>query len=90
LSAFASWAFEENTAATIIAGGHSLWFREFFKIFLSGEAKSRVEVKARKDKMANGGVVAFKLVRAPRKGSPGKYEYKILEGSICQVHRGCW
>lgn len=49
---FAAWATSQD-ADTIIAGGHSLWFKEFFKAFLP---KSSTH-KSKKKKIVNCGVV---------------------------------
>ena len=61
MNEFCKWAFtSDNTAdkPTIILGGHSLWFREFFKSFLPHgfvhECKSK--------KIVNCGIVAFDLI----------------------------
>ena len=86
---FAAFCFERPNR-TIIAGGHSLFFREFFRTFLCSAATSSVEKRARKVKMANGGVVGFTLVRAPRKDAPSEFEYKIRPASLVQLHREAW
>lgn len=67
MNEFCSWAFNNETAReipTIILGGHSLWFREFFKTFLP--AKSAHESKSKK--IVNCGIVAFDLI-----GLHGRY-----------------
>ena len=62
---FAAWAAAQD-ADTIIAGGHSLWFKEFFKAFLP---KSSTH-KSKKKKIVNCGVVAFTIqhARHPKHG----------------------
>jgi len=67
--------------STIIVGGHSLWFRNFFKAFL---ARSDEHV-GKSQKMVNGGVVAFTLNVGPSPVGPG---YWIEPGSITTVHGG--
>lgn len=47
-------------ADTIIAGGHSLWFKEFFKEFLPRSSTH----KCKKKKIVNCGVVAFTIQHA--------------------------
>lgn len=56
LQHFADWAFS-RPEHTIIIGGHSLWFRTFFKVFLSASDPHI----AKTNKMANGGVVSLRL-----------------------------
>jgi len=80
LQAFADWAFT-RPECTIIVGGHSLWFRNFFKAFL---ARSDEHV-GKSQKMVNGGVVAFTLNVGPSPVGPG---YWIEPGSITTVHGG--
>jgi len=56
LREFAAWSMNES-AEVIIAGGHSIWFREFFKHFLP----SNSTCEGKKKKIINCGVVAFDL-----------------------------
>jgi hypothetical protein len=58
---FCSWVFTNAAAKdvpNIVLGGHSLWFREFFKTFMP--YKSTHEAKSKK--MVNCGIVAFDLI----------------------------
>jgi hypothetical protein len=56
LQAFAEWVFA-RPESTIIVGGHSLWFKAFFKVFL---AAGQTHVGTAR-KVVNGGVVTFTL-----------------------------
>lgn len=49
----------------ILVGGHSLWFREFFKAYLPAS----VQHECQKRKVSNGGVVSFDLVHVPSVGA---------------------
>jgi broad specificity phosphatase PhoE len=66
---------------TVVVGGHSLWFKSFFDVYLP---KQQNHV-SRKKKMKNCGVVAFTLQRY-RTGSG--YDYKIDIGSIRSLYLG--
>jgi hypothetical protein len=72
--AFAKWS---------IAAGHSLYFRFFFQTFLPTTSSHQ----AKKDKMANGALVAFTLSEGIDQGS-GKIFYVIDEESIKVLHNG--
>lgn len=77
---FADWVFT-RPEHTIIVGGHSLWFRQFFKAFLS-----RIDSHpASTCKMENGSCVAFTLNVG--KGPQGPVQW-IEPGSIVQVFGG--
>ena len=56
LREFAAWSMNES-ADFIIAGGHSIWFREFFKHFLPSDSAC----VGKKKKIVNCGVVSFDL-----------------------------
>ena len=60
LREFAEFACAQD-ADFVIAGGHSLWFREFFRMFLDDE-HLQTQVACRK-KIVNCGVVAFTLTK---------------------------
>ena len=53
---FNKWAME-CSEDTIIVGGHSLWFKQFFNLYLPFDCKHR----AKDEKLTNSGVVAFTL-----------------------------
>ena len=61
MTEFCNWVFNNDNAKdvpNIILGGHSLWFREFFKTFLP--YKSSHEAKSKK--LVNCGIVSFDLI----------------------------
>lgn len=68
---------------TIIATGHSLFFRSFFQLFLPRE----MEHISKKKKMVNGGTVMVTLVEATL-GKDGSKEYMIDPSSIVVVYGG--
>lgn len=67
--------------STIIAVGHSLYFRSFFRTFLPYS----VDHNAKKLKMVNAGTVAFNLSTATRNGKP---LYRIEPSSISTIYGG--
>lgn len=79
---FCNIVFTEIEKDCVIVGGHSLWFRSFFRTFLP---HSNTHV-AKKKKLVNGGVVGFTLERM----EVGKdhYEYLIDPTSIVVLHGG--
>ena len=83
LREFAEWTSAQD-AECVIAGGHSLWFKEFFKAFLDKDAAKR-DVAARK-KIVNCGVVGFTLthVKHPKHGDV----YRIDPESVDAVYGG--
>ena len=80
MNEFATWCFSRGET-TIIAGGHSLWFRSFFRAFLP----YGVEDEMKKSKIPNGGVVGFTLVSGTH-AETGEVAYKIEPGSIVRVY----
>ena len=80
---FAEWCSAQD-AECVIAGGHSLWFKEFFKAFLDRDA-SKKDLAARK-KIVNCGVVGFTLthVKHPRHGDV----YRVDPESVDSVYGG--
>lgn len=75
---FSAWVFKNvPEGTTLIVGGHSLWFRYFFKTFLP--ARSTHEAKTKK--MLNSGVVGFTLSR-------DKSNYRIDPDSVDVVYGG--
>ena len=83
LTEFAEWASAQG-ADVIIAGGHSLWFKEFFKAFLDNDAAKK-DVAAKK-KIVNCGVVGFTLtkVKHPTHGNV----YRIDPETVDAVYGG--
>jgi len=66
----------------VIAGGHSIWFRSFFRAFLP-ETSTHV---SKKRKVVNTGCVAFTLMKATTPN--GTIEYMIDESSISVIFLG--
>jgi len=64
MSAFCKYAFSVPQSH-IICGGHSIWFRSFFKSFLP----FAIDHTAKKKKIVNGGCVAFTLLKVTNEGS---------------------
>lgn len=65
----------------VIAGGHSIWFRYFFQLFLPYS----VQHVAKSRKIVNCGVVAFDLMKAETKRGP---KYMIDPKSVKVVYGG--
>ena len=87
MQAFTEWAFK-RPEETIVVGGHSLFFRSFFREFLPVGDNP---LGARDSKIANGGVVAFTLDRGTvdgDKGEPAQIQYRIAPETIVEVHLG--
>jgi hypothetical protein len=79
---FCRMAFEDIEGDAIIAAGHSLWFRNFFKTFLP---YSSVHVGKHK-KIINGGCVGFVLLR--KFDETSGYKYMIEPKSITVLYGG--
>jgi len=86
MQAFAEWAFQRDED-TIIVGGHSLYFRSFFREFLP---RGQNPFSAREVKVANGGVVALTLERGTVADDAGLagIQYRIDPASITELHIG--
>ena len=88
MQAFAEWVFQRQED-TIIVGGHSLFFRSFFREFLP---KDQNPFEARDVKIKNGGVVAITLdrgtVEAHDNGVLAGIQYRVDPDSITEVHLG--
>ena len=78
---FAQWALE-RPEQTIVVGGHSLWFKNFFQLYLPKD----VDHPAKKRKIVNCGAVAFDLQL--RRGAGGAPAYRIDPDSIRVVYGG--
>lgn len=65
----------------VIAGGHSIWFRSFFQMFLP---YSSTHVSKHR-KVVNGGVVALELIKVNTDTGP---QYMIDPDSIHVVYGG--
>ena len=81
LHEFAKWA-ADRPEGTIIVGGHSLWFRSFFQLFLPPE----VEHQSKKKKIVNCGVVGLTL--QVLRDYHGDVHYRIDPNSIAVVYGG--
>lgn len=80
LEEFCEWCFQQQVE-TIVAGGHSLYFRFFLKTFLAQASKHEGKLH----KISNCGTVAMTL----RKGTKnGKVWYEIDEDSIRPMYEG--
>jgi bisphosphoglycerate-dependent phosphoglycerate mutase len=82
LLAFNDWAFQQQDISTIIVGGHSLWFKNFFQTFLPHQ----FEHDAKNKKITNSGMVAFEL-HAHDMGD-GSTQYRIDPESIVVLYGG--
>lgn len=81
LASFSKWVFnrKENT---IIVGGHSLWFKNFFQTYLPHDSNHEAKTK----KIANSAMVAFTLYKGEDdKGMP---QYRIEADSIVVLYGG--
>uniref|UniRef100_A0A7S3JMW5 Uncharacterized protein n=1 Tax=Aureoumbra lagunensis TaxID=44058 RepID=A0A7S3JMW5_9STRA len=83
MQAFAEWVFTRDEDL-ILVGGHSLWFRSFFREFLPKDANP---FDARNMKIANGAVVAITLERGTIDDSVA-IQYRIDPDSIVEIHIG--
>ena len=78
---FNEWAFARKES-TIIVGGHSLWFKSYFRTYLPYTCTHVAKTR----KMVNSGVVSFVLFRDTN--SNGDPIYRIQEESIDPVYGG--
>jgi broad specificity phosphatase PhoE len=85
LQAFAEWASQQDKP--VVVGGHSLFFRGFFREFLPVGSNP---FNARDTKIANGGVVALTLERGTVQGPDGSsvVQYRVAPESVAEVHLG--
>lgn len=65
----------------VIVGGHSIWFRSFFRTFLPYTTVHPSKQK----KIVNGGVIAFELIKASTKSGT---KYMVDPDSIHVVYGG--
>ncbi|CAM9128105.1 unnamed protein product [Ascophyllum nodosum] len=80
MKAFSEWA-SHRPEDVVVAIGHSLYIRSFFRNFLPEE----VQHFAKEKKIVNCGVVAFTIVRGDYNGRPA---YRIDPDSIVKVYGG--
>ena len=78
---FAAWA-ADRPEETIIVGGHSLWFRSFFQLFLPPD----LEHPSKKKKIVNCGVVGLTL--QVLRDYHGAVHYRVDPASIAVVYGG--
>jgi hypothetical protein len=81
MEGFCRILFEETDASSVVATGHSYWFRAFFQTYLPWS----FEHMSKKKKLINGGVVGFTLMR--KKTDKG-YEYMIDSNSLVILYGG--
>jgi len=82
MDAFNEFVFSSSVMEDhVIVGGHSIWFRSFFKTFLP----SGVDHKAKNRKIVNAGVVAFDLLQLK---TPKGNKYMVDPKSIRVVYGG--
>ena len=86
LQQFADAVFHSITKDSVIAGGHSLWFKEFFKLYLPPDCNHI----SKKKKLVNGGAVGFTLEQYTITNNTGsdKIHYRIDPRSIVILHGG--
>ena len=83
IHAFARWVFKnEHQGKNIIVGGHSLYFRTFFRFFMARKSKHIAKAK----KIKNGGCVALELLRMQLPN--GNETYYITDESVSVVYGG--
>lgn len=81
MQTFNKWAFQRGEGTIIVGGGHSLWFRTFFRLFLPYSSRHISKDK----KMVNCGVVSFVIQQA---SVNGEAHYRIDPESISVTHGG--
>eukprot|EP00586_Coscinodiscus_wailesii_P010250 CAMPEP_0172495844 /NCGR_PEP_ID=MMETSP1066-20121228/78850_1 /TAXON_ID=671091 /ORGANISM="Coscinodiscus wailesii, Strain CCMP2513" /LENGTH=332 /DNA_ID=CAMNT_0013267813 /DNA_START=270 /DNA_END=1268 /DNA_ORIENTATION=- len=81
MTEFCKYAFEQKDYEVLIVGGHSIWFRSFFRTFLPKVIRHIGKDK----KIVNGGTVALTLVRAR---FPNEDKYVIDPGSVSVIYGG--
>lgn len=79
--AFNEWLFK-RTEGTVIAGGHSLWFKQYYKCFLPPGS----DHDAKTYKMVNAGAIAFTLTKGTT--ASGQAVYRIDPASMTTVYGG--
>ncbi|CAB9509243.1 expressed unknown protein [Seminavis robusta] len=81
LQSFAETIFKDIKKENIVAAGHSLWFRSFFRTFLPKDYDHVSKVK----KIRNGGCVGLEF---QKKTTDNGVVYEIVPGSIVVLHIG--
>ena len=80
MMAFNKYVFEQKEDV-LICGGHSIWFRSFFKTFLPYDSTHVSKTR----KIVNGGTVSFTLLKSE---SNGESVYMVDPDSIFVVYGG--
>lgn len=83
MNEFCGIAFDQIEKDTIIAGGHSLWFRSFFRTFLPHD----YEHISKKKKLINGGVASFTLCKVTTDSGD---KFFVDPKTVNVVHGGFW
>jgi len=81
---FCRWSFERSEQVIIVGGGHSIWFKKFFKVFLP----SSVEHDCKTRKIQNAGAIAFKLEKGVVGDEGLKVGYRVDIDSLSVVFGG--
>lgn len=82
-NAFCEWACQQKQETVVVAAGHSLWFKEFFKLYLPQKSTH----KSKKDKMLNCASVSFTLCQA-KDGQGVNTGWYIKEQTIAEDYLG--
>jgi len=80
---FASWCMGRKENVIIVSAGHSLWFKNFFKLFLPKSS----EHTAKMNKMFNCSAVGFTLSEGTVVGTKDPF-YMVHEESITEIYLG--
>jgi hypothetical protein len=81
LTSFNEWIFQREESV-IIAGGHSLWFKNFFQTYMPHHAEHDAKMK----KITNSGAVSFTIHRS--EDAEGAAQYRIEPSSIEVLYGG--
>jgi len=82
LQHFAEWVTSLEGDKTVVLGGHSLWFRNFFQLYLP----KAVEHEGKNNKIVNCGAVGFTLERGT--AADGSRRFAIDPASIRTIYGG--
>jgi hypothetical protein len=81
---FSRIVFDDISKDSVIAGGHSLWFRSFFRTYLPW----KVDHVSKNNKLVNGGIVGFTLQRIKvGTGSSKEKADENSQGSCSESYR---
>lgn len=82
---FNAWCFQRSEPIIIVSAGHSLWFKNYFKVYIEQSIKTH---HAKDLKMVNCGVVAFNLEKGVMTYDAHQTGYKVDAGSITSLYGG--